>query len=162
MKVYIVFKSDWYLIKVNLEVLAMWAVVYRTAVIKVEYDILWTLNRDPIPCPLRQTMKWLLRVLTKKSDHVMMELDCIMYGAVVTLAPTQCKDGLSRYGDICYKDKTVMRLSYLNHGNLYIDKKETRLRLRYMSVQSTWYMKRLLQSKRITGLVRETVNRGKK
>ena len=43
-----------------------------------------------------------------------------------------------------------------------INKKEWRLRLRYMSVQSTWYMKRLLQSKKITGFVRETVNRGKK
>ena len=42
------------------------------------------------------------------------------------------------------------------------DKKELRLRLRYMTVQSTWYIKRLLQSKKITGFVHETVNRGKK
>ena len=36
-------------------------------------------------------------------------------------APSQCKDGLSRYDDFHYKDKTVVRWSYLYNGNLYTD-----------------------------------------
>ena len=37
-------------------------------------------------------------------------------------APSQYKDGLSRYGDFHYKDKTVVRLSYLYNGNSYTGK----------------------------------------
>ena len=83
------------LINVNLRGFAIWPVVYGTAVIKIEYDILWTPNPDPIPCPYGQTMVCLLGVLTEKADHDMRELDCIMYSA--NLGPTHCKDGLSRY-----------------------------------------------------------------
>ena len=38
-------------------------------------------------------------------------------------------------------------------GQIFAHKKEYRLCLRYMSIQSTWYMKRLLQSKKITGFM---------
>ena len=62
---------------------------------------------------------------------------------------TLCKKGIMKKFEPFFRNSTS-------------NKKELRLRLRYMGVQSTWYMKRLLQSKKITGFVRETVNRGKK
>ena len=43
-------------------------------------------------------------------------------GEIVYRAPSQYEDGLSRYGDSCYKVKTVVRLSCLYNGNSYADK----------------------------------------
>ena len=39
-----------------------------------------------------------------------------------TWAPSQYKDGLSRYGDFHYKDKTVARLFYFYDGDSYTGK----------------------------------------
>ena len=43
-------------------------------------------------------------------------------GGVKYWSPSQYKDGLSRYGDFHYKDKTVLRPSYLYDGNPYTGK----------------------------------------
>ena len=40
-------------------------------------------------------------------------------GTATTKAPSQYKDGLSRYGDSHYQDKTVIRRSYLYYDNPY-------------------------------------------
>ena len=48
----------------------------------------------------------------------------VMAGNLITLIVTgalsQCKDSLFRYGDFHYKDKTILRLSYLCNGHYYI------------------------------------------
>ena len=45
-----------------------------------------------------------------------------IYIKTVTWALSQYKNGLSRYGVFRYKDKTVMRASYLYNGNSYTGK----------------------------------------
>ena len=53
-----------------------------------------------------------------------MVLTCFVWNIKLfcTRALFQYKDGLSRYGDFHYKDKTVMRPYYLYNGNTYIGK----------------------------------------
>ena len=41
---------------------------------------------------------------------------------VITRAPSQYKEGFSRYGDSHYEDKTVVKLFYLYNGNSYTSK----------------------------------------
>ena len=64
---------------------------------------------ETLPCPL-----WRHRNANKR---------CCPHRSQWTWAPHQYKDGLSRYGDSHYKDKTVVRPPYPYNGNPYIGKK---------------------------------------
>ena len=61
---------------------------------------------------------WLIAVSSKQKNTSINDI----WTLERFLAPSQYKDGPSRYGDFRYKDKTVSRPSYLYNGNPYASK----------------------------------------
>ena len=74
----------------------------------------WTLQCQTQPLVIRN---WFLNGRLEKKTRVAQCRHSKATGAV-----SQCKDRLFIYGDFYYKDKTVMRPSYLYNGNPYTGK----------------------------------------